>query len=264
MAMNYLYIKKQLLIPLFLVALFMLFSPLNKVFSQSESTFSKGNELYKNKKYEQAIQTYLSIYEKGETSAALCLNIGNCYYKLNEFGKSILWYERAKRLAPNDEDIDFNLEVTRLKIADKATRLPSIFLVNWGNNFLHIFSATAWGIVSLIVFLLFLISLSFFLFSKTVFNRAISFYLSAFVFFLFGVSLIAAYIQRNSELSTHKLIVMQPSCNVKSSPDENSTLLFVIHEGTSVTKTDQVGEWIEVEIENNTKGWIKKIDAEVI
>lgn len=178
--------------------------------------------------------------------------------------KSILWYERALRLAPNDEDIDFNLNVARLKIVDKSEKLPSVFFVNWWNGFLRLFSATTWGILSLLLLVGFLAILSVFLFSNNILLRKSSFYGAIAFLVLFSISSLAALMQRNSILNTGELIVMQPSCNVKSSPDENSTLLFVVHEGIKVSQTDEVGEWIEIKLDNGTKGWIKKADAEVI
>lgn len=232
--------------------------------AQSGNAMDKANQAYKIKNYEEASQLYLSVYNQGETSPALCYNLGNCFFKLNDFSKSILWFERAQRLAPNDEDIDFNLNVARLKIVDKSEKLPSIFLVNWWNGFLHLFSATAWGVISLVLFVVFLMVLAVFLFSNSILFRKTSFYGAILFFTLFVVSSIAALSQRNSILNTHELIVMQPSCNVKSSPDENSTLLFVVHEGIKVFQTDEVGEWIEIKLDNGTKGWIKKADAEVI
>ena len=244
---------------------FLLFTGfMSGVFAQSGSAMDKANQAYKSKNYDEASQLYLSVYNQGQTSSALCYNLGNCYFKLSDFSKSILWFERAKRLAPNDEDIDFNLNVARLKIVDKSEQLPAIFLVDWWNGFLHLFSTTVWGVISLVLFVVCLVLVAVFLFSNSIISRRASFYGAILFLVLFAVSSLAALSQRNAILSTRELIVMQPSCNVKSSPDENSTLLFVVHEGIKVFQTDEVGEWIEIKLDNGTKGWIKKSDAEVI
>jgi tetratricopeptide (TPR) repeat protein len=246
------------------VALILFLSGFSGASAQSGSAMDKANQAYKAKKYEEASQLYLSVFNQGETSPVLCYNLGNCYFKLNDFSKSILWYERAQRLAPNDEDIDFNLNVARMKIVDKSDKMPAVFFVDWWNGFLRFFSATTWGILSLLLLIGFLAILSVFLFSNRILFRKVSFYGAIVFLVLFSVSSLAALMQRNSILNANELIVMQPSCNVKSSPDENSTLLFVVHEGIKVSKTDEVGEWIEIKLDNGTKGWIKKADAEVI
>ncbi|HCT71041.1 MAG TPA: hypothetical protein DF409_08425, partial [Bacteroidales bacterium] len=52
-------------------------------------------------------------------------------------------------------------------------------------------------------------------------------------------------------------IIFPPTLPVKSSPDESSIDLFVIHEGLKVTVIDRIGEWQEIRIANGSKGWIK-------
>jgi len=232
-------------------------------FAQKE-VFEKANNAYKLKNYSEAVSLYLSIYEQDKTSVELCYNLGNSYFKQNEFAKAILWYERAKRLDATNEDVDFNLNVARLKIVDKIEKKPTIFLVDWWWNFVFMFSATNWTIISIIFFAIFLSLVALLLFSNSISMRkwSFSFALSAFVLFVvFSISAWSHWSIINNE---SELIVLEPSCNVKSSPDENSTLLFVIHEGIKVVQTDEVGAWIEIKLDNDTKGWIKKTHAEVI
>ena len=43
---------------------------------------------------------------------------------------------------------------------------------------------------------------------------------------------------------------------VKSAPSENGTELFSIHAGVKMKITDQIGDWINIEIQNGKSGWI--------
>ena len=52
-------------------------------------------------------------------------------------------------------------------------------------------------------------------------------------------------------------IIFTASVTVKSSPDEKSTDLFVVHEGLKIKITDTAGEWSEIKIANGSVGWIK-------
>lgn len=243
--------------------LFVICSLATTVFAQQE-VFKKANDAYKLKNYSEAISLYLSIYEQDQTSMELCYNLGNSYFKQNDFAKAILWYERAKRLDPANEDVDFNLNVARLKIVDKIEKKPSIFLVDWWWHFVYFFSGNTWTVISIVFFVLSLSTVALLLFSNSVSLRKWSLSMALTSFVLFAVFTIAAWSHRMIILDDSTLIVMEPTCNVKSSPDENSTLLFVIHEGLKVTQTDEVGAWIEIKLDNGTKGWIKKTDAEVI
>lgn len=71
----------------FVVSLALVFfmSAFLDAFAQSGNAMDKANQAYKVKKYEEASQLYLSVYNQGETSPALCYNLGNCYFKLNDF-----------------------------------------------------------------------------------------------------------------------------------------------------------------------------------
>jgi uncharacterized protein YgiM (DUF1202 family) len=154
--------------------------------------------------------------------------------------------------------------VAQLKIVDKIEKKPTIFLVDWWWSFVFFFSGTSWTIISVVFFLLTLSLVALLLFANSISIRKWSMSLALTSFVLFLVFTIAAWSHRVIIMDDSTLIVMEPTCNVKSSPDENSTLLFVIHEGVKVIQTDEVGAWIEVKLDNGTKGWIKKTDAEVI
>ena len=54
---------------------------------------------------------YEQVSKNGYESPALYYNLGNCYFKLHNLPAAILSYERARRLAPRDEDIAYNLRL---------------------------------------------------------------------------------------------------------------------------------------------------------
>lgn len=67
---------------------------------------------------EKSLEAFLKIendnINSNKKNGYLFYNIGNCYFVLNQLGKSILYYEEALKLLPNDENIRLNLE-TALK-----------------------------------------------------------------------------------------------------------------------------------------------------
>jgi uncharacterized protein YgiM (DUF1202 family) len=71
-------------------------------------------------------------------------------------------------------------------------------------------------------------------------------------FVTFGI----AWQDDKSNRQVTEAIVFDPSLTVKSSPSEKSVDLFVVHEGTKVAITDQLGDWYEVRIANGSTGWI--------
>jgi len=85
---------------------------------------------------------------------------------------------------------------------------------------------------------------------------------------LFLLLTISSYSLANERFSLFKkdfeAIVFTPTITVKSSPSDNSIDLFVIHSGTKVQITDNVGEWYEIKIANGSVGWILNTDIKKI
>ena len=74
---------------------------------------------------------YDSIQQSGLQSAELFYNIGNAYYKLQDWPHCILYYEKALKLDANNEDALHNLELVQLKIVDKIESIPPLFFEKW-------------------------------------------------------------------------------------------------------------------------------------
>ncbi len=74
--------------------------------------------------------------------------------------------------------------------------------------------------------------------------------------FLAILSLLFAWSSSSMTRAASEAIVFAPTITVKSSPDEKSTDLFVIHEGSKVQLIDRIGEWYEIRIANGSVGWL--------
>jgi len=234
-------------------------------FSQNNQVLADSAEVYfKNAQYQKSIEAYEKILESGEESSALFYNLGNAYYKLNDIPLAITNYERAKRLAPNDEDIDFNLRLAKTQTVDKVESLPVFFLTAWYNALTGIISTNIWAYVSVLAFLLSLSLVLLYLFSRSVRLKKITFISAAFLLTMSLVSMASSYNQKKLNFDRNFAIITNPSVNIKSSPNENSTSLFILHAGTKLQVLDQIQDWYKVKIENGETGWIKLEDVEEV
>ena len=75
--------------------------------------FSKANKHYENSEYEEAISLYEEVTSRDIADKVLYYNLGNAYYRTENLGKALLYYERALKLSPRDEDIQYNIEFIR-------------------------------------------------------------------------------------------------------------------------------------------------------
>ncbi|WP_449437698.1 tetratricopeptide repeat protein [Pedobacter steynii] len=92
-----------------------------------EALFAKGNGQYAKAQYKEAAQSYEEVLKDGYKSADVYFNLGNAYYKMGEMAPAILYYEKAYKLTPGDQEISLNLQLANLKIADKIDPVPEFF-----------------------------------------------------------------------------------------------------------------------------------------
>jgi hypothetical protein len=190
--------------------------------------------------------------------------MGNACFKNHDIKSAILFYERAKRLAPNDEAIDFNLNLSRSLIFDKVEAVPELFLITWGKDIRDWMTVRAWSWWSIGGFIAMLALGLLFLFVRNMRVRRLALGLSAFCFVLSITAFTFGYLQKSNIGRTDEAIVFAPSVTIKSSPDDSGNNLFILHEGIKVRIEDQIGEWCEVRIADGNKGWMRISDLKVI
>ena len=90
---------------LFILLFFVMSSQLLASSTSNDSLIINGNKLYNEAQYKLAIIEYQKVVENGFESSELYYNIGNSFFKINDLPSAILFYERAKKLNPSDDDI---------------------------------------------------------------------------------------------------------------------------------------------------------------
>ena len=128
--------------------------------------WEQANNHYTAEEYQQAISAYEQILTNGQESAKLYFNLGNAYYKAGDVNNAILNYERAQKLAPQDEDIAFNLQIANQFVVTKIEELPKPFFLRWKTSVINKYPTDTWAAISVGAFILFLLLLGLFLFSK--------------------------------------------------------------------------------------------------
>lgn len=222
----------------------------------AETLLEQANQHYIAQEYQKAVELYEQILLMGKSSAQLYFNLGNAWYKLNDPPRALLYYERAKLLAPANEDIDFNIRVAGQFIVDNIETLPQPFFLRWRTSVVNLASADTWGKISIILFSLFLVFLATFLFARYAWIKRTAFWtgIIAIVFSAFSYSF-AGRQKKALEERTHAIIFC-PRVTVKSAPSVTGTDLFLIHEGLKVEITDSLNNWKEIRLPDGNKGWM--------
>jgi len=247
-----------------IIIIYVFFTSLGSFAINSELAIDSANSNYKNGNYENAIKYYESILSQGYESASIYYNLGNAYFRIKDIPKSILNFERAKLLSPKDDDINFNLNLTSGLIVDKVNNIPEFIVTAWFKNILNMFSVNIWAAISLVLFVLSLLIILFFLFSKRAYLRKLFFWTGSLIFIISLICLFIAVESRVTIIDNHSAIVMQVVITAKSSPSDSSTDLFIIHEGTKVTINEKLDDWNEIKLSDGNVGWVKSKDIEEI
>lgn len=234
----------------------------------AQETLSDANKAYQAENYEKAIKILekeIKIQkENGFESADLYYNLGNAYFRDNEVAKAILNYERAILLNPGDRDIRHNLEFARTRTEDKIVGVDTFFLESWFDSIENLQSSNAWAKLSIILFVIFIIMICAFFFTRVLLVKKVAFYAGIILFILVIFTNIFSIGQKSEILNRNSAIIMAGSASIKSSPDNNSKELFILHSGTKVRITKDDGDWLEIEIDNGNVGWISRDKLEII
>ena len=170
---------KKYLLQIILLAIFA-----SAVFANTEvnSLMQSGNELYKNNQYQSAIDEYNKLVKQGYEGTSLYYNLGNAHYRLGKVGFAILYYEKALKFSPGDEDTKHNLALAKRNLKDKVDELPPFFIFNIWEAMLASFSVSGWTIIIYIIFILLLFSVIAYFFSRSVTQQRISFFIGDWIF----------------------------------------------------------------------------------
>lgn len=232
--------------------------------SQSAHFFEQGNTFYQKGEYRKAVENYESALKLGYENAALYYNLGNSYFKLNKIGKCILSYERAKKFAPRDQDILYNLQIAQLRVVDKIVTVPPYFLARIWIGFKNYLGIYQLSLVALIFYILMIAALIGKILAKK--HRLQRFARITFVplFILFLVSSGLFAIRLNEEAKIKEGVVLVEKVDVKSSPAEDATEVFALHEGIKVKIKDASGKYFKILLSDGNVGWLPKDSIEII
>jgi tetratricopeptide (TPR) repeat protein len=227
--------------------------------------FEDGNRHYQNGDYENALSDYVQILEAGFESGPLYYNIGNCYFKLGDLGRSILFFERALAENPRDDDARANLELAESLTADEIVPLPGFWVLRVLDWWVH---ALPGGWLSAIVGLAYVVGMSALVAVLLSGSQAIERWgrrvaiVAGVLVLVFGINMLALELGLGEPVEA---IVLADEVSVQSAPSDDQALqVFTIHEGTKARIDQQSGEWAEIVLADGKVGWVRVEVLEII
>lgn len=216
---------------------------------------AEGDQHYRLGNYDLAIGFYGMVSGTDYASADLYYNLGNAYYRTDQLGPAILYYERALRQNPNMSDAKENLAIANSKTQDRITQLPRLFIVRWVDWLCTSITPHAWRVVWLVLLAVIAAAAIVMRWGQSISLRKtglVGIIVSAVLLVAATLLLIGATNRFNSH---SEAIIMEQTITVKSSPEQQSVDKMLLHEGTKVEVLEVYSVWSKIRIADGTTGW---------
>jgi tetratricopeptide (TPR) repeat protein len=223
-----------------------------------QELFFEANRAYKEGRYQNAVDDYLQLAKKGYANGNLYYNLGNAYFRSGQLGRAILNYKRAQLLIPRDADLNFNLryafDQTRDAVSPSQNFLNQAFF--WLDGMTLRELLWAFGVLNIMFWGILLLRL----FTRPEWTYYVFIVLLIFWMVIGGSSAVKWHQLRTDQRS----VILAPEIDVLAGPDSKDTLLFKLHEGTTVLCERTEDGWSLIRLSESKRGWVKSSDLEPI
>jgi len=239
------------------------------LFSQGKEYFHRANQLIATDRaaavelYRKAAMRFELIANKGGIhNGKLYYNIGNAYFRMGDIGRAILYYCRAERLIPHDENLQQNLTFAREKRLDRieekeeARVLKTLFFWHYDTSVktrLTLFAtlfALVWICASIRIF-----------FKKPFLGWAEV--ISAILAVLFLGSLFAESMTSSRNV---KGVILAEEVAARKGDGLTYQPSFKepLHAGTEFSLLEERGQWFHIELPDGRRSWIERKSAGLV
>jgi tetratricopeptide (TPR) repeat protein len=221
--------------------------------------FDAGNTHFAEGAYQNALQSYQQAIDAGYVSGALYYNMGNAYFRLDQLGQAIRYYEKARRLIPEHPELQHNLEVAHSQIAIPVSSLPTPVWETWWDRFVLRMGAFPFFIAGLLFYALAAALIGHRIWSGTR-NAWLRRTLSVSV--ILGLLLLAiAFAASLNPMLDQRAVVIANTTTLHESPETNAASEQDVPEGVLLDVLQQQETWLEVRLPNGVTGWIEAASA---
>ncbi|MDB5103030.1 MAG: hypothetical protein JWP91_719 [Fibrobacteres bacterium] len=227
--------------------------------ARATKAYQQANAAYEKNDYAKAADLYRRALDEGVADSRLYFNYANSLFRLNQPGMAILYYEKARKLDPNDQDIAYNLRFVNANIVDKSPA-PETNALTKAITFAHsAFSINEGLWITLGLFSLIFLSAILALYAGAAARGALITAMVLAALALLAMTPSLAIKIREQETLQYG-IVLKPAVEMFSGPGENFQVLTQVHEGTKFEIVETRGDWVSVKLANGKGGFVRLSD----
>lgn len=224
--------------------------------ADADATFAKANADYAAGHFPAAIAGYESLVKSRQWNPSLFYDLGNAFFRVGDFGRAILNYERALALEPAQPEARANLQLARdqaraLELSGSWTDAHLSFLTR--DQFAWLAAAAFWGAAAI---------LSGLYVSK---RRSVVWIFALFLSAAISVGAAFAVYQFETGRAGRDLaIVTGKSIQARLATAESAGAVLALPPGSEIKILSTRGDWTYAALPNDMRGWIPADSVEPV
>jgi tetratricopeptide (TPR) repeat protein len=230
-------------------------APVRAQVGDAVRAFDEGNQRYQQGDYSGALAAYEQALGSGYASGALYYNMGNAYYRLDEIGHAIRYYERARQLMPEDRALLHNLDIARARTTDQFSQIPDPFWRSWWRQLVAAVGARGLFVAGLLLYVLAATLFGYRLWTgrRSPWHRRFLAFSLVTAVLLVGLAFAASVY----EVAHRRAVVLADRIVLRQAPTPQASTELDLHEGAVVEVLGAQQSWLEVRLPNGATGWIE-------
>src|SRR6266516_3634122 len=228
----------------------------SSIFDQLDAEFVKANANYAAGHFQEAVNGYETLVHSGQWSANLFYDLGNAYFRAQDFGHAILNYERALALDRHHPEADANLRIVR----DEARALE--MQSSWPERYFQFGNFNQYSVVAAVAFWL-----GMFCVFRLILGRrrsAAIITLSILSFSTLVIAAFAIYKLENGNNGRALAIVTGTGVEARFATAGSANSVLTLPPGSEIKILSTRGDWIYGALPNNLRGWLPAKSAELV
>ena len=222
--------------------------------AQSDADFANANQDYAQGNFKEAISGYETLVRSGQWSANLFYDLGNAYFRTDDFGHAILNYARALSLERHHPEATANLQIAR----DEARALE--MQLSWPERYLQFASVNQYSIAAATAFWLAIFAIVTLIFSRRRSVTVIAMLICCLL--VFAVAVCAIYTLDRGSKGRALAIVTSKDVQARLATADTANSVLALPEGSEIKILSTRGDWLYAALPNNLRGWIPAKNAE--
>jgi len=219
-------------------------------------SYAAANNAYRDGKYDDAIAGYETVLKHGFESGPLYYNLGNSYFKKQQFGKALVNYERARRLMPRDLDLMANSQFAASEVQNHVPFTLSPWQKLWQRHIEFYSRDEMVLIISVLLIFLGAAHLLVLYFGWKTGRLAMGGFAVLFLIFAYGLQM---------KLSADRDAgILIKTAAARFEPSDKATIYFELPVGQRVQVHEREGGWAKIERPDGKAGWVSEESLEGI